>query len=61
MVQHLDPHELACLAQAAGDGDVLTAGGRIAGGVVVDQDQRGGGFLDGRAEYLAGVDDALVE
>jgi hypothetical protein len=42
MIQHLDPQDLTGLFQAAGDLPVFAAVGRVAGGVVVDEDQRSG-------------------
>ena len=38
VVQYLDPHDIARFPQATGNRDVFAAGGGIAGGVVVNQD-----------------------
>lgn len=61
MVQHLYPHQFAGVLQSAGDLPVFPAGCGIAGGMVVDEDDRGGGFPDGGTEHFPWVDDALIQ
>lgn len=52
MVQHLDAENLASLGEATGDFDILLAGGRVAGRVVVGEDDIGGVHQDLGLEHL---------
>jgi len=61
VIQYLDPHDLSGFLQASRNGNILAAGGRISGGMVVYQDHGRCRFLDRRTEHLARVNDALVE
>ena len=61
MVEDLDPHKVAGLPEASGDVHVFAGGRRVTAGVVMDEDDRGRRFTDSRAEYLAGMEDALVQ
>ena len=42
MIEHVNPHQAACLDQTVGEIDVVLGGGRISGGVVVRQNDAGG-------------------
>ncbi len=56
-----DAEEVAGVAKAAGDGKVGTRRGRIAGRVVVRDDDAGGVVTDSGFEDLARMDEAFVE
>lgn len=42
VIKHFDPHDLAGFFQAAGNGDIFVAGGRVSGRMVVKQDDGSG-------------------
>ena len=52
VVEHLDSHDAPRLDEPASELDVLLAGGRVPGWVVVGQDQRRCALLHGRLEVL---------
>ena len=61
VVEEMDLHGGGGFADAAGHGEVGGAGARVAGGVVVDEDEAVGGVHDGGAEDFAGVGDGFGE
>lgn len=61
VVEHRHAHQFARLFQTAGDLPVFPARRRVAGRMVVDQDDGGGGVANRRAENLPRMNDALVE
>ena len=60
MVQELDAEGLTGGFQLSGDGDIVFAGGEVAGGVVVGDDDGGCAVGDGVGEDLAGMDLGFV-
>ena len=60
VVQHLDPHQFARLAEPARDFQILRARRRISGRMVVQKDHRRGRFAHRHVEHLARVHDALT-
>ena len=61
MVQELDAEGLTGGFQLSGDGDIVFAGGEVAGGVVVGDDDGGGAVGDGIGKDLAGVHLGFVD
>ncbi len=61
MIKHLDIYQLASLHDQPRHFDVFGRGGRVAGGVVVDDDEGRAVQLDGLAEEFAHPHDAGVE
>src|SRR6185437_112410 len=57
VVQELDAEDLARLFETAGDVEIVGAGSRIAGRMVVRDDDAGGGGRHGIFENLPGVGD----
>ena len=61
MVMHRDLHVAAGVDQVASQADVLLAWGGVAAGVIVDDDDRGGGQCDGAgARQEASLDRPLA-
>lgn len=58
VIQYPDAEKLRSLLQPAGDLQILPAGGGIAGGMVVNQDEGAGRGEQDALEHLPGVDDA---
>src|SRR3990172_1909335 len=57
MVEHVNVQQLARLDECAGDGDVFRAGRRVAGRMVVHDDDACGVDLDGLAEDFGHADE----
>lgn len=56
-----DPEDLAGFRELSGDLDVLLGGFRVAGGVVVGHDDRGGTGYDSAVEYFPRVNEGAVQ
>src|SRR6185503_18314350 len=61
VIEQLDSEEAPRFGDAAGDGQVFLAGRRIAGRMVVREDQARRGDGERGDEDLAGMDDARVQ
>lgn len=60
MIEDLDAQEVACFLQPAGDLHVFATGGRVAGGVIVHEDNRRCRLPHCLIEDLPWMDDAFV-
>ena len=56
VVEDSDPDDLSGLGHSAGEGQVLRAGGRVAAGVVVEEDDPGRVGQEGGGEDAPGLD-----
>lgn len=61
VIQDGDAEQLTRLLESLGDLDILAAGGRISGGVIVHQDDGRRRYMDRRLEHLPRVHHTLVE
>ena len=61
MVEHGDAHKLARFDQAAGQVDILGAGIKKTGGMVMHQNDRSGRAEDGELKDLTGMHDGAVQ
>ena len=61
MVEEFDADDFGGFADAASHAEVGIAGGRIAGGVIVDEDEAPGGVCDGGAEDIARMGHGFVD
>jgi hypothetical protein len=61
VIMHRDPERLGGVDDVLGDGDVGFRRRRVAGWVVVHQDQRRGAQLQRTLHHLAGVDRRMVD
>src|ERR1043166_3118335 len=61
VIKDPDTEQLTGLDEALGDGEILVARLRVTGGMVVNEDDRGGRGGEGRVEYFAWMNHRRIE